>query len=395
MKGMMTMKRILKRAAAAVLALAMCAGLAGCYSEDKAWSAKLGDDTMPIGGYIYYLTSAYSEAAEKISSENSVLGSSIDGQGAEEWLRNRAVDYLYSYYFVEQKFNELGLSFDEEEQEAVQTSVNTMWSYSKAAFEGLGIAESSFEKAYGLYNQRLSLLLPAMYGKGGELEIPQADVKDYYVNGYTYYQYFSVPLTKTGEEGSSVELTEDEKATEKQMLEDWVELFNKGRLTYDEMMSNYSSSHDGQEPTAGEPVAVANDSLSDLFTNALTPLENGQAAVIDASSRYYVVVKLDIEEDYAALAADEERTANLLRAMRGEEFLEYTMEQGRNLGVELNQKAIAAVRLSALAEAMGEKGVSSASLEESSSSSSSSSEAEESSDTSSEDSASEESSEEE
>ena len=81
--------------------------------------------------------------------------------------------------------------------------------------------------------------------------------------------------------------------------------------------------------------------------------------------------------------------------MRGEEFLEYTMEQGRSLGVELNQKAIAAVRLSALAEAMGEKGVSSASLEESSSSSSSSSEAEESSDTSSEDSASEESSEEE
>ena len=48
MKGMMTMKSMFKRAAAGVMALAMCAGLAGCYSEDKAWAAKMGEDTMPI-----------------------------------------------------------------------------------------------------------------------------------------------------------------------------------------------------------------------------------------------------------------------------------------------------------------------------------------------------------
>lgn len=364
------MKSIFKRAAAAALALAMCAGLAGCYSEDKAWSARLGEDTMPIGGYIYYLTTAYSEASEKVSTESDVLGSEIDGQRAESWVRDRAVEYLYSYYYVDRKYDELGLSLSDEDQEAAQSSVSTMWSYYKSAFESMGIAQSSFEKAYALYNRKLSQLLPAMYGKGGELEIPEADLKDYYVNGYTYYQYFSVPLSKTDEEGASVDLTEDEKATEKQMLEDWVELFNQGRLTYEQMVSNYANSHDGTEPEQNEPVAVANDNMSELFSNALNPLENGQAVVIDATSRYYVVVKLDVEEDYAALAADETRTEDLLRTMRSKEFMEYTMEQGKSLGVELNEKAIAGVRLSTLADTMGAKGTSSASLEEESSSSS-------------------------
>ena len=60
------MTKIFKRAAAGVMALAMCAGLSGCYSENNTWAVKSGDTTLPIGGYIYYLSSAYSEAAGKV-----------------------------------------------------------------------------------------------------------------------------------------------------------------------------------------------------------------------------------------------------------------------------------------------------------------------------------------
>ena len=56
------MRNIWKRTAAAVLALVLCLSLAGCYNENNTWAARKGDDTMPIGGYIYYLYSAYSEA---------------------------------------------------------------------------------------------------------------------------------------------------------------------------------------------------------------------------------------------------------------------------------------------------------------------------------------------
>ena len=47
------MKNMLKKTVALVLALALCLSFAGCYSENNTWAAKLGDDTMSIGGYIY------------------------------------------------------------------------------------------------------------------------------------------------------------------------------------------------------------------------------------------------------------------------------------------------------------------------------------------------------
>ena len=56
------MRNIWKRAAAVVLALAMCLSFAGCYDENMTWAARKDDDTLPIGGYIYYLYSAYTEA---------------------------------------------------------------------------------------------------------------------------------------------------------------------------------------------------------------------------------------------------------------------------------------------------------------------------------------------
>ena len=71
------MKNMLKKTVALVLALALCLSFAGCYSENNTWAAKLGDDTMPIGGYIYYLSTAYNEAAMKISSDIEVLDGEV------------------------------------------------------------------------------------------------------------------------------------------------------------------------------------------------------------------------------------------------------------------------------------------------------------------------------
>lgn len=363
MKGMMTMKSMFKRAAAGVMALAMCAGLAGCYSEDKTWAAKMGDDTMPIGGYIYYLTSAYTDGAAKVDSGSEVFKSQIDGQSAESWVEDRALDYLRSYYFVTRKFDELGLTLSEEDQDAIQSATSAMWSYYKTPFESMGIAESSFEKAYSVYNQKLSTLLSAMYGEGGELALGEDEMKQYYLDGYTYYQYFSIPLTKTDDEGNTVDMDEDEKLTEKQMLEDWAQEVTKGSISFDQAMDNYKNSHNGAEPTTGEPLAVSNDSMSDLFKDAIFPLKNDGAAVVDATSRLYLVQKLDINEDFKALLDDEDRTNTLLRTMKAQEFLDYTMEQGKSLGVEVNQKAIGAVRTTVVADTMGSNGTSSASSE--------------------------------
>ena len=191
-KDSVSMTKIFKRAAAGVMALAMCAGLTGCYSENNTWAVKSGDSTLPIGGYIYYLSSAYSEAAGKVDTGSEVLRSQVDGQNASEWVKEKALDYLYSYCYVNQKFNELGLSLDEDELDSVEYVTNNMWGYYKEPFENMGIAESSFREAYSTYNAKLSKLLGVMYGEGGELALPEDELHEYYTGKYVYYKYISV-----------------------------------------------------------------------------------------------------------------------------------------------------------------------------------------------------------
>ena len=82
-----------------------------------------------------------------------------------------------------------------------------------------------------------------------------------------------------------------------------------------------------------------------------------------------------IETDYEALKNDENRKEGLITEMKGEEFTEYVKEQSANVNLELNEKAIAGVKLSLVADTLGKNGTSSASSQEESSSSSESSQA--------------------
>lgn len=380
-KDSVSMTKIFKRAAAGVMALAMCAGLTGCYSENKTWAVKSGDSTLPIGGYIYYLSSAYSEAAGKVGTGSEVLKADLDGQSATEWVKSKAMDYLYSYCYVNQKFNELGLALDEEELDSVDYVTDSMWSYYREPFENMGIAESSFEEAYSVYNAKLSKLLGVMYGKGGEMELSEEEMHDYYTEEYVYYRYMSVGLTTTDEEGNSTDMDDDEKAGIKEYLEDQAELVNSGRADLDTVSGNYSALH-GTEPDLNAPMAYKRDNLSSVFADALEPLKNGGAAFVETTTRYYIVQRLDIEEDFKALIEDESRVTGLLTEMKAEDFSQYTIDQGRTMDVEINQSAINGINPSKVANVMGKNGVSSAESSESSGGASSQAESSESSESS-------------
>ncbi len=86
-----------------------------------------------------------------------------------------------------------------------------------------------------------------MYGKGGEMELSEEEIHDYYTEEYVYYRYMSVGLTTTDEEGNSTDIDDDEKAGIKEYLEDQAELVNSGRTDLDTVSGNYSALH-GTEP---------------------------------------------------------------------------------------------------------------------------------------------------
>ena len=61
---------------------------------------------------------------------------------------------------------EYGLEMTEEDQSQAENAANSLWSYYGSTFEELGIAQSSFQKAYGEYNVKSQKVMQAMYGEG-------------------------------------------------------------------------------------------------------------------------------------------------------------------------------------------------------------------------------------
>ena len=226
------MRNIWKRAVAGMLALAMCLSFAGCYDENKTWAARQGDDTMPIGGYIYYLYSAYSEAMQKVDTETQVLKAEIDGEDATQWIKDRAMSYLQSYYYIGDKFDEYGLELTQEDQDTISSTTDSFWAYYQSMFEDeLGIAKSSFDQAYSQYNAKYQKVMKAMYDEGGELALADNELKDYFTDNYYSYEYFFVSLTTTNDDGESETLSADEQDALKEELQSYVDKINSGDMT--------------------------------------------------------------------------------------------------------------------------------------------------------------------
>ena len=342
------MRNFLKRTAAGLLALAMCLSFAGCYDENKTWAAKRGEDVLPIGGYIYYLYSAYSEAAGKVDSETEVLDATIDGEDAKSWIENRAMEYLRSYYYINEKFDELGLEVTQEDLDEIDTSTNSVWSYYGTSFEDLGIAKESFDQAYTQYNLKYEKVMTAMYGEGGELELPEEEMADYLAENFVDYEYFYASLSKTDEEGNSVELSEEEKEEMMDQLNGYVEEINSGETTLSEASSNFDYAWQ-RDSTYNAPGPSQPDSISQDLRETLEGLEEGQAGLAESSAGYYVVCRLPIADAFESIMANENDRYTLLATMKSEEFNDYLDEQSAGLeGIEINQAALDTVKLGAV-----------------------------------------------
>ena len=371
------MRNIWKRIAAAALALAMCLSFAGCYDENKTWAARKGDDELPIGAYIYYLYSAYLEAGSQVDSETSVLDAEIEGQDAEQWIKDLALNYVQAYYYISDKFDELGLELTEEDLVNVENTASGFWSYYGSTLEELGISQDSFEKAYALYGEKFERVMKAMYGEGGELALEDGALEEYYCGAYINYEYFSASLTTTNEDGESVDLTDDEKADLKETFEGYVKKINAGELTMSEAADEYAE-ESGTDSSLMSPVCVKSENMSTLVFEALNSVKEGEAAFVESTSGYLVVRKLSVKDYYDEYVAnDEDQQFTLLTELKGEEYSDYVLEQAASVeGVELNQAAMDSIKVSSLVDDSNRNGTSSAEETESSSTDENSSEEE-------------------
>jgi len=344
-KGMIPMRNILKKTLCLCLALCLCVSMGACYSEDKTWAAKHGDDVMPIGAYIYYLSSAYTEAGNLVSANEKVINGTIDGQGVKDWTKDRALAYVGAYYYICDKFEELGLSFTQEDLDAIDNGANTFWSYYKTGMEANGVSEESFKKAYAEHNVRAQLVLQAMYGEGGEKEVPESELQDYYLDNYDSYEYMYVSKSKFDEDNNSVALTDEEKEDMLATLQDFADQINDGSITFSEAYNEYTAIS-MTTPQHEAPGAAKKDQIHPNISAELPDMEDGEVKVVEVDAGIYLLQKLSVEDYFKTQMEDETKRKDLLTEYKGDEFNEDAMEQGKALnGVEVNQKAIDSIKV--------------------------------------------------
>lgn len=357
------MKNVMKKVCAAVLAGAVCLSFAGCYSEGKTIAATKGDDTMPIGSYIYYLNSAYSEAMSKVSTDEEVLKATIEDKDAKTWIEDRAMNYLNAYYYVSDKFDELGLELSDEDKETITGSTDSMWSYYKTSMEEMGIAKESFNKAYSEYGVKYQKIMKAMLSEGGELAVSDDELKSYFTENYYSYEYFNVSLTKTDDEGNNTNMTDEEKTETKTALEKYIQKINAGDITVSEAAEEYAEKNLGgaDNSTYYEPEPVLADNMLEAIRTAIESVEDNKAALAETTSGYYVVRRLPIADKFEEKNSDEDQRFSLVSGMKSEEFSEYVLNQAKEYtGIDYNMTAISSVKLSSMVSDSNKNGTSSA-----------------------------------
>lgn len=348
------MKTVLKSAIAVLLAAVLLFGAVGCSSDDKTWSAKSADITLPIGSYIYFLAVASSDAAGLVEdSEQPVLKQTIEGEDAETWIRNKAEYYVKYYFAVLKMMKDRGISLTEEEKNAAATQGAYYWNQSSSQMEEYGIALASYTTATAEQSQMITKLFLSIYGEGGEQEVPDSELQTYFEDNYSYYEYLAQYLFTYDEEGTASAMDDDQKAAVKKELEGYAERYNSSSMTMEEVVEAYKKTDYYQSLNTDENTELMKESVEQLddtttIGGAVLGIEPGQAAVADlsGSGAYYLIFRHDVKEKTAEWLADETERNQLLSGLKNDDFQALIESEMESTEVEWNAEAMNAQKIS-------------------------------------------------
>lgn len=340
------MKKFAKRAAALLLAVVLGLSLTGCYNEGLTWAAKTGDTELPIGMYIYYLSVAYNEAAAQIDTDTEVLKGEVEGTPADEWIKDRAKSYIQQYCWMQDEMERLGLTMtDDDYTEALQTT-QSYWTYFGSSLEEFGIAETSYDMAYSQYNVMYLKVFQALYGEGGEREISEDELRTHFEDTYMNYEYFTAPLTTTAEDGSSADMSDEEKDDVSAALNALKTRVADGELTTEEAATEYAESIDA-ESTYTQSVnnrdGMTSSYLPEAFVTSLESMQEGDIQVFEASGYMVFLHRLPIADAVEETLGSEDGRLTLMIELKNEEYQTYVREAAADgvEGLEWNEEALA------------------------------------------------------
>ena len=329
----------LKKVTAAAAASAIALSMASC-GKDTTWGAEIDGTRLRAGILIYYQSSALSEAYGYMGEDDeNVLDITIEDLPAREWINNKAVESMRKFAAVENKFDELGLAFENKEDELVKINAEQWWGYIGSYYEEAGVSQQSYFDI-GINSEKQNAIFKYYYGEGGEKEIPEEEIKDYLRENYARIKYIEMPL----KDGEGNILKSDGKADVLKMAEEYIERAKNGESfdviskEWDEYYAALSVSEDPEEGEADDFADISEESSDSddepdygtVITSAATfpsplaaekifsgDMAENSYAIVEEFEVCYIIYKMDLFADPEYL---ENHIASARHSLRDEEF---------------------------------------------------------------------------
>lgn len=381
---------LLKKITAAGLAAAAALSLASC-GKDTAWGAEIDGVSISAGMLIFFQSESISEAQSLIREASlavtpsdgseaetetvttvGVLDSTVENTPARDWIQAETVKKMQEYAAVENKFSELGLAFEDKEDERISIITDQWWEYIGEYYESIGISKDTYFKA-GLNSEKRSAIFDHYYGEGGEKAVPEEEIISYLEENNARIKYIEMPL----KDGEGNLLKSDGKAELKKMAEGYIDRLNTSSTTFEEISDEYneyykslSASEDTEEPEDLDSGFSYDDSAAEEAVSYGTVVAKDSsypsAKVVEAafeakkdSGRAIVLIEDDDNEVYYLLQvtdlfADPEYLENnrsaALHALKDDEFSATVDSWLEGQNVNINQDSVKRYKLDKLIE---------------------------------------------
>jgi hypothetical protein len=329
-----------------LLAAALCVPASGC-SVDKSWAIKNSSTTIPIGVYIYNLYSAYEEAnSKKTDSSKSVFEQKIDNKDAKTWIREKALTDTKMTILLDKKIKDMKLTYSDDYKKKASEMNTELWSEYSSAFEGYGIAKSSFELAYGTASEKMRLIFNGIYGKNGTNPVSDDDLKNYYTKTYTDFSYMVLPLYTTDSNGNySAAMTDEQKKTAKKVFDEYAEKIKAGTITMEQAGEDYKKAKNSSDDLLhSATVNIQTDtSFPTELKNAIKSMKAGDVKTVELSEQqaYVLVYKKDSNKAAETQISTDDGRESLLSAYKWDEFTaQLEKEAAAMTGITVNEKAL-------------------------------------------------------
>ncbi|MDE6148721.1 MAG: hypothetical protein K2F81_01315 [Ruminococcus sp.] len=182
---------ILKKTAAFFTAVTIAACVTGC--ADTSYVLKADNEEIKAGVYIDYI---YNEMSTQINTlyqtgvTTDFLNQKIDGKNFTDYVSEVALNHTKEHVAINNKFDELKLTLDDERIKEINSTVSDAWEQSGDDFEEQGISRESFKEVY-LNSAKRTAIFEYYYAEGGIEEVSSDDLVSYVNDNYLRYKVMS------------------------------------------------------------------------------------------------------------------------------------------------------------------------------------------------------------